>query len=75
MNYEILIGMLSFYQHQKWCKRYAPIFDGLHELLFRYNYSWLEIDESLDLVLRRPKYDYPPDCPQLWHHRAFPRAA
>ncbi len=75
MNYEILTGILSLYSNRKSCKRYAQIFDGLYELLFLYNYAWIEIDESWDVVPWRPKYDYPPGRPQLWCHRASPRAA
>ncbi len=75
MNYEILVGILAFYSKKMLCRRYAPIFDGLYEQLFLYNYSWIEIDESRDLSLRRPRYDYPPGHTELWRHRVFPRAA
>ena len=75
MNYEILLAFMRYICPKARCARYREGMYQLHELLFLYNYAWIEIDESWDVVPRKPKYDYPPGNSQLWCHRAFPRAA
>ncbi len=47
MNCEIILAFVRHICLTASCARYREGMYQLHELLFLYNYAWIEIDESL----------------------------
>ena len=46
MNYEIILAFMRYICLKVRCARYREGMYQLHELLFLYNYAWIQIDES-----------------------------
>lgn len=47
MNYEIVLALKKYICKKTSCPRFREGMYLLHDLIFRYNYAWIEIDESV----------------------------
>ena|GEM_PF-5118127 len=73
MNFEILLAFLEFAKPLYRSKSWRPVINYLDEILFLYNFAWIQIDESLDPEQSLPRFST--DYSSIWTHKVHIRRA